>query len=115
MMIKTLQFSIKLQGRIKMILAEKILGIFNAFSREFTGTCQHTHKFDCMPIHLFKIKKHVEENKTITLILPAFPAKSPNHEKAMPPYPDLGEKLSLLFLNNLCNAVSEIYSPGARS
>ena len=53
-------------------------------------------------------------NKKIQFILPAFPAKSPNHEKTAGVLPDLGEQLSLLALNKICEKIQLIHEPGAQ-
>jgi pyoverdine/dityrosine biosynthesis protein Dit1 len=52
-------------------------------------------------------------HQKITFILPGFAAKSANREKTLGPLPDLGERLALKRLHELCKKISEIYSPGA--
>jgi pyoverdine/dityrosine biosynthesis protein Dit1 len=96
-------------------MAHDILNILLAFERThpIPKTCTHDNKALCLSHHFFKINKYVHENKKITFILPAFPAKSPNHEKTQSLLPDLGEKLSLIFLNSICEKISNMYSPGA--
>ena len=49
------------------------------------------------------------------MILPAFPAKSPNRQKQFLHLPDYGEVLALNNLNLLCNKITNIYSKGAKS
>ncbi|GAB4190378.1 MAG: pyoverdine biosynthesis protein PvcA [Wenzhouxiangellaceae bacterium] len=63
--------------------------------------------------HLGKIAAAVAANKRINLILPGFPAKSPNRLKTLSPLPDLAERHALQNLNTLCDEISQIHSPGA--
>lgn len=56
----------------------------------------------------------LKHKKPISFVLPAFPAKSSSREKTISPLPDLGEKLALQRLDNLCHAISSIYQPGAK-
>ncbi len=65
-------------------------------------------------LQIAKIQKFINQNDPIKMILPAFPAKSPNPKKTVSSRPDYGEVLALKRLNNLCCRISEIYSPGAR-
>lgn len=67
-----------------------------------------------LPSHLQKIQFFVDNNKPVHFVLPAFPAKSPNPQKVLGPLPDMGERLSLQFLQSLCNEIQGIYPPGAR-
>lgn len=64
--------------------------------------------------HLEKIRAYIHRGEAIQLVLPAFPAKSPNPEKTTGVLPDLGEVLALRFLNALCEDIARVYSPGAR-
>lgn len=97
-------------------LAHNILNIFLPFKRthSLSQKCTHDNKIKCLSKHFIKIKNFLRENKKITFILPAFPAKSPNYEKTKTIHPDLGEKLSLIFLNTLCEQINRIYLPGAQ-
>lgn len=57
---------------------------------------------------------HVKEKIPIKMVLPAFPAKSPNRvDKVLGPLPDLGEELALAHLNGMCRTIAEFYGPGA--
>jgi pyoverdine/dityrosine biosynthesis protein Dit1 len=49
----------------------------------------------------------------IELVLPAFPAKSPNPAKTLGPLPDLAEVLALRSLQLLCDEIAQVYAPGA--
>ena len=68
----------------------------------------------CFTPHLRQVISAIEERRPITFVLPAFPAKSPNPAKVLGTLPDMAEQLSLEFLNNLCQQIQKIYSPGAR-
>jgi pyoverdine/dityrosine biosynthesis protein Dit1 len=63
--------------------------------------------------HINKIKDFIEKDQSIHMVLPAFPAKSPNPRKTLTHQPDYGEVLALTNLNKLCERISEIYPPGA--
>ena len=64
--------------------------------------------------HFSKILASIKKNDPITLVLPAFPAKSPNLYKVISYLPDFGEELALKFLNQICQQIGEIYPPGAK-
>lgn len=63
--------------------------------------------------HLANIASLVAANERINLILPGFPAKSPNRLKTLGPLPDLAERHALKNLSELCDRIREVYSPGA--
>jgi pyoverdine/dityrosine biosynthesis protein Dit1 len=63
---------------------------------------------------LATIYSHVKLGATIPLCLPAFPFKSPNRSsKVLGTLPDRGEALALAHLNGLCQAIGDVYPPGA--
>lgn len=62
---------------------------------------------------LAKIAEFIEKNEAIHMVLPAFPAKSPNPRKTVSSRPDYGEVLALKRLQTLCENIGEIYEPGA--
>ncbi|MCC5651876.1 isocyanide synthase family protein [Nostoc sp. XA013] len=68
----------------------------------------------CLAPHLQKVQFLIEQQKPLHFILPAFPAKSPNPQKVLGTMPDMGERLSLEFLQSLCDQIREIYAPGAK-
>lgn len=68
----------------------------------------------CQSPHLANVISSIENSESVTFVLPAFPGKSPNLGKVLGTLPDMGEQLALRFLENLCNEIQEIYSPGAR-
>lgn len=61
-----------------------------------------------------KIQQAMLEQKPLTLILPAFPAKSANRRKTLSEKPDRGEILGLINLNQLCQNMQKIYQPGVK-
>ena len=63
--------------------------------------------------HLANIASLVAGNQQINLILPGFPAKSPNRMKTLGPLPDLAERHALKNLSELCEEIRQIYAPGA--
>ncbi|AOM39169.1 L-tyrosine isonitrile synthase [Xenorhabdus hominickii] len=64
-------------------------------------------------VQLPRIRAFVAQGKPIECILPAFPTKSPNPRKVLGTMPDMAEKLSLIFLNSLCQRIQLYYPPGA--
>ncbi len=64
-------------------------------------------------VHYEKTLRAVIKNEAIRLILPAFPAKSPNRRKTLGHLPDLGEIEALKNLKILCQKIEKIYPPGA--
>ena len=58
--------------------------------------------------------KCVEDQVKIRLVLPAFPFKSPNNvDKVLGNLPDKAEEVSLALLQGLCDAIQDVYPPGA--
>lgn len=68
----------------------------------------------CLEPHLSKIVSAVEQGLPVTLVLPAFPGKSPNPAKVLGTLPDMAERRALEFLQHLCDRVKQYHSPGAR-
>ncbi|WP_229380903.1 L-tyrosine/L-tryptophan isonitrile synthase family protein [Shewanella psychropiezotolerans] len=64
--------------------------------------------------HLEKVQTFVDNQQPIVMVLPAFPAKSPNRNKTMSHLPDKGEFLALENLVGLCQEIENIYAPGAK-
>ncbi|SMF99283.1 L-tyrosine/L-tryptophan isonitrile synthase family protein [Burkholderia singularis] len=65
-------------------------------------------------IQLPRIRKFVDTDRPIEFVLPAFPSKSPNPGKVLGRLPDMGEKLSIAFLNEMCENIGRFYEPGAK-
>ena len=58
---------------------------------------------------------HVQAKRPIPMCLPAFPFKSPNKtSKVLGTLPDGAEALALQRLNGLCQAIGDLYPPGAK-
>jgi pyoverdine/dityrosine biosynthesis protein Dit1 len=74
-----------------------------------TSPCQK-----CVGPHLSKVISAIELGLPITLVLPAFPGKSPNRTKVLGILPDMAERRALEFLQQLCDQIKRYYSPGAR-
>lgn len=64
--------------------------------------------------HMNRLLRAIRKNRPVELILPAFPAKSPNRNKTLSHLPDLAEKHALQHLQILCDNIGSIYGPGAR-
>lgn len=77
-------------------------------------SCQIKSCEQCFEMHELNIDYFTSQSLPIHLILPAFPAKSPNSNKVLGKLPDLGEEIALHTLNNLCNEINGIYAPGAQ-
>ena len=65
-------------------------------------------------LQLPKLHYYISQGQPVHLILPAFPAKSPNRRKVLGPLPDLGEEIALTFLQGLCDEIHQVYPSGAR-
>lgn len=76
--------------------------------------CAHQPCPQCMAPHLAKIQAYIDAKEPIHMVLPAFPAKSPNPEKTLGKLPDLGEQLALRTLQTLCDEIGDLYPTGAR-
>ncbi len=95
---------------------ERIWSEISQFRRtpHLQKSCDNLTCKSCSSHFLSRIKISIEKNEPISLVLPAFPGKSPNQEKVLGVLPDFAEELSLKFLNNLCERVKEYYKPGAK-
>jgi len=61
-----------------------------------------------------RVRRQVDANVPVELVLPAFPWKSVNKvEKVIGAVPDLGEEMGLGRLQGLCEDIQAIYEPGA--
>ena len=95
--------------------AENILRDLFRFRRLLpgAGSCETVPCPQCMALHLPKVQQAMAQGMPLTLVLPAFPAKSANLKKVSGPLPDFGEELALRFLQDRCDAVAKSYAPGA--
>jgi pyoverdine/dityrosine biosynthesis protein Dit1 len=91
------------------VIASKALKIIQSY-----GVNQDAGYPDFLALFLPVVTDHVRNNTPIKLVLPAFPAKSPNRvDKVLGHLPDFGEELALAHLDGLCKAIGEVYRPGA--
>ena len=94
---------------------EQILGILLPYWRVEEWHEHPKNEYHWWFAHQYNvIRDFVSEDAPITFTLPAFPCKSPNRKKTLSSLPDMGELLSLRFLDGLCKRIKEIYEPGAR-
>jgi pyoverdine/dityrosine biosynthesis protein Dit1/AcrR family transcriptional regulator len=86
----------------------------NRKTSEAEKACLENKCGTCMKMQEVKINYFTTQNKPVHFILPAFPAKSPNHEKVLGILPDLGEEIALAALEDMCKEIKNVYAPGAR-
>jgi hypothetical protein len=91
--------------------AEEVMDIVEGYGYpERTATGEWLGRSSFMP----RVQTHITNNRTIPLVLPAFPMKSNNRtDKVLGALPDLGEELGLARLANLCRDIKAVYPPGA--
>jgi pyoverdine/dityrosine biosynthesis protein Dit1 len=101
----------QLAGRILACLFEKrrLLADGETDGRQETANFER----EAAP-HMDRLLRVIRENRRLDLVLPAFPAKSPNRHKTLGHLPDLAEKHALENLNTLCDNIGSIYEPGAK-
>jgi hypothetical protein len=73
----------------------------------------HASCRNCRAAQRLAMDRNVRAGRPIRMVLPAFPAKSPNSDKVLGHLPDLAEELSVGFLEALCARIGEVYPPGA--
>ncbi|HYY99575.1 MAG TPA: L-tyrosine/L-tryptophan isonitrile synthase family protein, partial [Pyrinomonadaceae bacterium] len=78
------------------------------------GACAENPCAQCLGLHLPKVRRFVVNGEPVHMLLPAFPAKSPNTSKVLGRLPDMAEELALGFLEGVCGEIKEFYAPGAR-
>ncbi|MFL6335320.1 MAG: L-tyrosine/L-tryptophan isonitrile synthase family protein [Pyrinomonadaceae bacterium] len=78
------------------------------------GPCAENPCEQCLGLHLPKVRRFVANHEPIHLLLPAFPAKSPNTSKVLGRLPDMAEELAIGFLEDVCREIKEFHAPGAR-
>lgn len=61
-----------------------------------------------------KIELFVQKRLPLLLVLPAFPAKSPNRNKTLGALPDFAEVVALRKLQDLCDSIQTVYAPGVK-
>lgn len=95
-------------------LAEDIIKLIFHRRRLLANENSHEDFHAESKLHIKKILFFIKNNEPIHMILPAFPAKSPNRRKTLGVYPDKGEELAFKALHKLCENIKKIYSPGAK-
>ncbi|GMF62853.1 unnamed protein product [Phytophthora fragariaefolia] len=61
------------------------------------------------------VKRFVDRKEPITVVLPGFPTKTPNHGgKVLGPLPDRAEELALARLEKFCTSIEEVYPVGCK-
>ncbi|MGW6909879.1 L-tyrosine/L-tryptophan isonitrile synthase family protein [Streptomyces sp. NPDC054940] len=87
--------------------------ILNLLLPHHRTTDQTRAPAEAFPGQLRRITDFVREGAPIAFTLPGFPCKSPNPTKTLGHLPDMGERLSLGFLDTLCTQIERIHPPGA--
>ena len=64
--------------------------------------------------HLPLVRAALAGERPLTLLLPAFPAKSPNPQKVLGALPDMAERVALRSLQTLCAELAEAHPAGVR-
>jgi pyoverdine/dityrosine biosynthesis protein Dit1 len=67
-----------------------------------------TFKESVTKLLFLKIRDRIVNKKSIRLMLPSFPYKSPNPKRVLGPMPDLAEELSIQSLSKLCSSINSI-------
>ncbi|MCB9797110.1 MAG: L-tyrosine/L-tryptophan isonitrile synthase family protein [Alphaproteobacteria bacterium] len=60
-----------------------------------------------------QLTPRIAAGRPLPFVLPGFGFKNPNRRKTLGPLPDLGEQRALERLSGFCEAVAEVYAPGA--
>ncbi|KUH38992.1 MULTISPECIES: L-tyrosine/L-tryptophan isonitrile synthase family protein [Streptomyces] len=97
--------------------ADEILRLVFSFRRLAHGAaadCAAGGCEQCFALHRPKVEHFIEQGVPVHFVIPAFPAKSPNPEKVLGTLPDMAERVSLEFLQELCDYTRHYYEPGAR-
>ncbi|MCP9962570.1 L-tyrosine/L-tryptophan isonitrile synthase family protein [Streptomyces somaliensis] len=97
--------------------ADDILRLVFSFRRlahEPAGGCAAGTCEECFALHRPKVERFIEQGVPLHFVIPAFPAKSPNPEKVLGTLPDMAERVSLEFLQGLCDYTRHYHEPGAR-
>ncbi len=82
--------------------------------RLLPGVAQGPATEDQLALHLPAIRAAIQGGRPLELVLPAFPAKSPNAGKVLGKLPDMAEQVALRSLQTLCEELAEAHPPGVR-
>jgi pyoverdine/dityrosine biosynthesis protein Dit1/AcrR family transcriptional regulator len=95
-------------------VARRILGSLFRHRRlqPGAGACADLPCDECFALHLPRVRRAVLAGEPVRLLLPAFPAKSPNPRKVLGELPDMAEEVALVFLQSVADEIRAIYPPG---
>lgn len=100
--------SLALDQKSTSTTAEQILSLIYAHSNSYSP------EYAANAAVLRKIQNFIDAERPVHLILPAFPAKSPNRDKTLGALPDMADLEGLRMLNRLAQQIRELHQPGAR-
>ena len=92
----------------------RILELLLPYRRALPGDGDAPPSQDALAPQFAQIGEFVADGEPVVLTLPAFPCKSPNPEKVLGHLPDMGERVALRFLHELCTRIETVYAPGAK-
>lgn len=94
--------------------AERILALLLKYRRGGAPGAGTREERMLRSVHLPCIECWVARGEALQMVLPAFPAKSPNLRKVLGALPDMAERLALASLQSLCEQIGTLHAPGAR-
>ncbi|HEX2133648.1 MAG TPA: isocyanide synthase family protein [Actinophytocola sp.] len=97
-------------------IAKQILELTFRFRRleRPDDPCAEQPCAECYAVHAERVLRFLERDEPLHYVLPAFPAKSRNPGKVVGMLPDLGERISVEFLQSFCEQLTHLHPPGAR-
>jgi pyoverdine/dityrosine biosynthesis protein Dit1/AcrR family transcriptional regulator len=115
-MFGVLQRTVVVEDRVAHEKAVEILKALFAHRRLLadSGACEELPCKTCHAIHVPKTAYFISTGQPIHMLLPAFPAKSPNPKKTIGKLPDMAEHQALLYLGDICRKLSKFHGPGVR-
>jgi L-tyrosine isonitrile synthase len=93
-------------------IAETIYQIFKKHQVSESGTLAES-RIVGQKEFIQHLAQFIERNEPIQMLLPGFPFKSANHEKkVLGALPDMAERKSLVYLQEIANQIEQVYVPG---
>lgn len=92
---------------------QKILALLIAYRRTHAGMSNDDDLEAVCRAHGPVIERFVRQGAPLHAILPAFPCKSPSPGKVLGRLPDMAERRSLIFLDELFQDIAALHAPGA--
>lgn len=94
----------------------ELLGVLFRHRRLHRGVndCSSSPCGECLALHLPRMAYFISTDRPIHLILPAFPAKSPNRLKTLGSMPDTAEEQALIYLAGICREMKALHPAGVR-